>query len=810
MTDSSQFAVDAIKEIHDLWKVQADRVQWVGDPSASSFLLEGYGFDWWPGDFKVEVRVFGPHPEIERPVYRLSVRTEYLCDVDVTTSKFRWMLSDLNREAPSFAICAHPTFMSQIVEKYGSLDEFGLDFKSSKVWLSSTAYVHEGAKWIPFFLAWLAILQPIRAQYAKEGAIRLIGGRPDSSAPPGSASPTSDDKIDKKILVFDRIEIVPQGQRQSAWIGTGEFEEIVNKWGRGDSGFGKAYEGGGLAIAIPFGDTTAIVVLKTDMPHPLLGNGLLVSLKIPCVSNFEKACEHALEMNYLEDRSWTKPGMPPLIGNWIVEEWDLDGKPGFIPVFRHFFPNLFYQRGLAEVFVVDAMSRAEWCHKLLLPNTVDLPLDETLGKETSQTKQADFAKSFKQYFAALASDKNMQVDSSRSFLTYLRNRLGRAVDRRPKSARLAVDIVRTVYNLWKVDPGRARWVGDLSPSTLLSGGYGFDWWPGDFKVEVRVCGPLPESDYPEYCLSVRTDFLRNVDVTAANFQKTVSELNRGAPTFAICTYPPAFPPGLEEKLGPLHDLKSSKVWLASTAPVHEGTRNWLPCLFAGLAILQPVESQFAADGIMRRLGGQADRSTPPGRGSPTNLDSIQGAEKDIALRGMEQSKWANTGEFEEIAEKWGRHDFGFGIAGEGHLDMEMPFGDATARLKLRTDEPHPRLGNGLRVTLTLPVWSSESDTDELTMEMNYTQQINLPNYGGPFIGSWSAENWSEFRKGDASFAPAQSFFVPNLFYQRGLAETLVVYAMARAKRLREISMPGAIDLPMYQILDKRLGVNKPR
>ena len=65
MTDSTKLAVDAIKTMHDIWKVDPERVQWVGDPSA--FVHEFYGFDWWPADFKVEVRVYGPHPELERP-----------------------------------------------------------------------------------------------------------------------------------------------------------------------------------------------------------------------------------------------------------------------------------------------------------------------------------------------------------------------------------------------------------------------------------------------------------------------------------------------------------------------------------------------------------------------------------------------------------------------------------------------------------------------------------------------------------------------------------------------------------------------
>ena len=119
MTNSEELAVGAIKTIYDLWNIDASCMHWVGDTSAKTILSEGYGFDWWPGDFKVAVRVSGPHPEIDYPLYRLSVRTDFLCDVDVTTVKFNKILSDLNRWAPTFAMCAHPSKCRRASETAG-------------------------------------------------------------------------------------------------------------------------------------------------------------------------------------------------------------------------------------------------------------------------------------------------------------------------------------------------------------------------------------------------------------------------------------------------------------------------------------------------------------------------------------------------------------------------------------------------------------------------------------------------------------------------------------------------------------------
>jgi hypothetical protein len=132
MKDGGGLAVDAIKTIYDSWRGDADCAQWVGDPSPGGLLREGYGFDWWPGDFRVRVRAGGPHPELDRPVFQLSVQTDFLCNVDVTTAKFKRILSDFNQEGSTFAICPHPTTLPNALAKFGSPADLGLDLTSSQ------------------------------------------------------------------------------------------------------------------------------------------------------------------------------------------------------------------------------------------------------------------------------------------------------------------------------------------------------------------------------------------------------------------------------------------------------------------------------------------------------------------------------------------------------------------------------------------------------------------------------------------------------------------------------------------------------
>jgi hypothetical protein len=375
------------------------------------------------------------------------------------------------------------------------------------------------------------------------------------------------------------------------------------------------------------------------------------------------------------------------------------------------------------------------------------------------------------------------------------------------SVRLAVDAIDRIYDQWMVDPDCALWVGD--PSSMLRQGYGFDWWPGDFKVEVRVDGPQPDVEDPIYRLSVRTDFLCDVDIAAPTFKQIVSDLNRSASASAMCAHP-AFLAESSEGVESLHgsglDLRSSKVWLASTAYLHEGIKDWLPRVFSGLAVLQPVESQFRADHAASLLGGRPDRSRPPMRRSQTILDEMLGVEDwMLSPHGEEPSRWIGSGEFEKIIERWGRGDSGFGVADQAGLSMQTPFGDTSAIILLRTDRPHPRLGNGLYVSLSLPHVSDAETARAHAIDLNYLEDREWSETGVPFIGNWHADEWRGH-----GFVPEFSCFIPNMVYFPGLAENLALYAMARAKWGREILRPGAIDLPMHEILSRQLAAKEPQ
>ena len=323
----------------------------------------------------MRVRVHGPHPEIDQPTYRLSVQTDFLCDVDVTTQSFVNRISLFNRFSPTFAICTYPSDVDQLIGKFALTDE--LDLKATRVWLASTAYLNDSNKdWVPRFFAGLTIMQPIEAQNGSENMGRMLGGISDRSTPTGHKLQTNLDEI----LNIQTTVIEPEGQKPNRWIGTGEFEEIIDKWGHSNNGFGFA-DKTGLIFEIPFGAETAILTLKTDQSHPRLGNGLFALLKIPLLSDEKDAAEFSLGLNYLESLIWQKLGMP-LIGNWCANKvFEAQGaEHNFGPSFSCFIPNLFYQPGIAENLLLYAMCRARCVRQTWPSNETKSTVAEILSK----------------------------------------------------------------------------------------------------------------------------------------------------------------------------------------------------------------------------------------------------------------------------------------------------------------------------------------------------------------------------------------------------------------------------------------------
>jgi hypothetical protein len=215
------------------------------------------------GDFRIEAtahkRVDGYVPE----TWLLTVRTDFLKDVPVEDGKFVRLTAATSRFfAPTFGWVYPP---AEVWAKYGKAGT------RPPLWLSNTAYVtQDNIEWLPRFVALMSIMQPINAQIQFEKMPAVLGGGiPDRSRPDALAGLD----LHEVLWLADQV-YAPIGKETNRWIGTAEFQSIVEQFGITERSYGNA-DDGGLSIETSFGDDTALIRLRTDDSHPALGTGLL-------------------------------------------------------------------------------------------------------------------------------------------------------------------------------------------------------------------------------------------------------------------------------------------------------------------------------------------------------------------------------------------------------------------------------------------------------------------------------------------------------------------------------------------------------
>ena len=150
---------------------------------------------------------------------------------------------------------------------------------------------------------------------------------------------------------------------------------------------------------------------------------------------------------------------------------------------------------------------------------------------------------------------------------------------------------------------------------------------------------------------------------------------------------------------------------------------------------------------------------------------------DIDARGSAPSRWRGSEEFTTCATEYGRSDQCFGNGDPTGLTLETPFGSNSALIRLRTDQAHPQLKNGLLITVQIPFWSTPA---EVTNE-------------AAFLNFWEARSWTDFPQfgcwhlyltGNDKAGLAHTSFVPNALYLDNLVFNLALWSVARAQWVR--------------------------
>lgn len=107
--------------------------------------------------------------------------------------------------------------------------------------------------------------------------------------------------------------------------------------------------------------------------------------------------------------------------------------------------------------------------------------------------------------------------------------------------------------------------------------------------------------------------------------------------------------------------------------------------------------------------------------------------------------------------------------------------NATALVRIFTDQPHPQFGNGALVLLQLPVAPGAEHAARLANHLNTVEAHG--DLSAPLLGAWCAD---ASRNDGAGLAFCG--FLPNVLAQPGILENQIVYQAARAQfALRQLA-----------------------
>jgi hypothetical protein len=355
-----------------------------------------------------------------------------------------------------------------------------------------------------------------------------------------------------------------------------------------------------------------------------------------------------------------------------------------------------------------------------------------------------------------------------------------------KEPDVGTDAVRRIAKRWMADSDRIRWAEN-----------GFSWWPGRFEVKVQFDRHPNERIWR---LEIRTKFLRDVACDDAAKRRNLALLARLAPTYAW-VYPPPDVVEYMAKEGVSRDVLEAvrgTVWFQSTAYLTEDNAKWLPDTLARLALLQPIDAARRAEPASLLVGGQPDMSDPPKKTSVDQSNDLHGLAVVIHRDGQQASKWKGSIEFKDVSAQYGKNDLCFGVAGTDDLALETPIGSTSALVKLESTVSHPWLGAGLLSTIDLPPGHDERAAAYEAMWLNYYE-----------AGVWTLVhqfgNWSSVEVADGLFEAQCTFFIPNTFYQQGLATNVALWQYARVRWWKQERLPHLKDLTMAEIFLQRFG-----
>ncbi len=343
--------IEALRTIHQTLAIDE---QWT--------LRSGRGFTWWGHRLPQLIEAGPPVPSGETEVFRLRSHIPLLRNVRAERAQVEKTLNEMNRLASCSAYIYDPT--------------------SREVFSLQRGVVHAGTvAWRSVLLASFFMQQLRDAEMRLDQLAELLGGEPATSAHPAAGPREAPDEM---FSVIARYFSVHPDERPG-FRNRFEFDAVVNMSdGMNAYSFGATEDG--LALEVPFGDQTALILMKADGPHPLVGSGLGVYKMLP--ERYDEA-EASRLANWLNLRELRDPFLGEFIGAWCKAP----SADRFLVAHARFVPAALYRPGLILDSAIVAIGHVSDVNGLIhaytpRPDVIEV-IERRLGRSVPKRRVAE-------------------------------------------------------------------------------------------------------------------------------------------------------------------------------------------------------------------------------------------------------------------------------------------------------------------------------------------------------------------------------------------------------------------------------------
>lgn len=294
----------------------------------------------------------------------------------------------------------------------------------------------------------------------------------------------------------------------------------------------------------------------------------------------------------------------------------------------------------------------------------------------------------------------------------------------------------------------------------LDHGRGFTWWAGEFSQSIWSDLGIFHNMSNYFRLHSEIELLR-ADGRGHKCELPLVEC-MGNATFSAITF----------------DQEKDTFKLHCSVYACYDNEEWIKRVFLGAVGLQISEAQHKARQLAGQLGISPATSAHPRSGSRDHAHPmVEADERFFKPWGAQPSKWIDSPEWDDARGSIRRISVNAITDNATRLDGEFEWHHgapgANIRMSVSAVDPHPDLGNGLSLRLSVPVNLVAQNCAHLALHINEMERREW-NWCHD-IGSWCVRN------GELAF----DCFIPNISFATGILPEMAHDMGTRARWLNE-------------------------